>query len=67
MEEIPTAKEFLARMKKMQMPISEIMKGFAKRHTTAALKEAKERCDDSTNSESLGEYVEKSYPLENIK
>lgn len=29
---IPTAEEYLARMKKMDMPTSEIMKGFAKRH-----------------------------------
>lgn len=47
--------------------VIEDMIEFAKRHVEAALKEAKERCDDSTNSEGLGEYIEKAYPLENIK
>lgn len=40
---------------------------FAKLHVEAALNAAKSKCDDMTNSESLGEYVKKSYPLENIK
>ena len=42
MSKIPTAKEYLKRMLKMQMPISEIMKGFTKRHVEAALKGASE-------------------------
>ena len=45
----------------------ETMIEFAKLHVEAALKEAKWRCDDTTNSEGLGLYVENSYPLENIK
>jgi hypothetical protein len=40
---------------------------FADCHVRLALKEAKWRCDDTTNSEGLGLYVENSYPLENIK
>ena len=77
MSKIPTAEEELNAMfeetgfdiiNKIQrnMVISS-MKLFAKLHVEAALKEAKERCDDSTNSEGLGEYIEKAYPLENIK
>ena len=45
----------------------ELVIKFAKLHVEAALKEAKWRCDDVTNSEGLGVYVENSYPLENIK
>ena len=47
--------------------IKKAMIEFAKLHVEAALKEAKWRCDDVTNSEGLGVYVENSYPLENIK
>ena len=39
---IPTAEDYLKRMLKLGMSSSEIMKGFAKRHVEAALKEASE-------------------------
>lgn len=68
MNKIPTAEEFCK--EKAMTPyeyLCDNLKEFAKLHVEAALKEAKERCDDSTNSEGLGEYIEKAYPLENIK
>lgn len=50
-----------------EQDITHLMIKFAKLHVIEALKEAKSKCDDMTNSESLGEYVEKSYSLDNIK
>ena len=47
--------------------VQKAMIEFAKLHVESALKEAKWRSDDVTNSEGLGLYVENSYPLENIK
>lgn len=80
MSKIPTAEEFFKKYSDYtslseghydylieEDSFKESMIEFAKLHVEAALKEAKERCDDSTNSEGLGEYIEKAYPLENIK
>ena len=72
---IPTAEEFInenggfLKYSSAQefVECQSLMIEFAKLHVEAALKEAKWRCDDVTNSEGLGLYVENSYPLENIK
>ena len=67
---IPTAEEFLVRMKKMQMPISEIMKGFAKRHVEAALQKAYENADLEYYGDEVcynKDSILNAYPLENIK
>jgi hypothetical protein len=63
-----TAEEFLIENKVVGMTdlIASIMIEFAKLHVEMALKEAKWRCDDTTNSEGLGEYVLNSYPESNI-
>ena len=79
MSKIPTAEDFL-KSKDYNLGgneeladglltnnVIEDMIEFTKLHVEAALKEAKWRCDDVTNSEGLGLYVENSYPLENIK
>ena len=75
MDKIPTAEEFInenggfLKYSSAQefVECQSLMIEFAKLHVEAALKEAKWRCDDVTNSEGLGLYVENSYPLENIK
>mgnify|MGYP001584968643 CR=1 FL=1 len=68
MSKIPTAEEFLVRMKKMQMPISEIMKGFTKRHVEAALKEAEIAGQNNWgNSKKMKDAILNAYPLTNIK
>ena len=75
MSKIPTAEEFInenggfLKYSSAQefVECQSLMIEFAKLHVEAALKEAKWRCDDVTNSEGLGLYVENSYPLENIK
>ena len=68
MSKIPTAEEFLVRMKKMQMPISEIMKGFTKRHVEAALKQAEiEGQTNWGNSKKMKDAILNAYPLTNIK
>ena len=65
MSKIPTAKDFWD--DNTFNDHEEALIEFAKLHVEAALEEAKWRCDDVTNSEGLGLYVENSYPLENIK
>lgn len=68
MSKIPTAKDYLERMLKMQMPISEIMKGFTKRHVEAALKEAEiEGQTNWGNSKKMKDAILNAYPLTNIK
>lgn len=73
MSKISTAEEFVMRGHLWvgdDKDVNDLAKShieFAKLHVEAALKEAKWRCDDVTNSEGLGLYVENSYPLENIK
>ena len=80
MSKIPTAEEFLVRMKKMQMPISEIMKGFTKRHVKAALEAADCNAEVTPiDHEEISEgsfrpiygvdssSILNAYPLENIK
>ncbi len=70
MSKISTVEEFYKQTTGCVINHKDIKKAmieFAKLHVEAALKEAKWRCDDVTNSEGLGLYVENSYPLENIK
>ena len=71
MEEIPTAEEYLKRMLKMGMSSSEIMKGFAKRHTENALKEASKVLDTNTDADYVEhptkERILNSYLLNKIK
>ena len=70
MSKIPTVEEFYKQTTGCTINHGDVktaMIEFAKLHVEAALKEAKWRCDDVTNSEGLGLYVENSYPLENIK
>jgi len=66
MDEIPEAIDYYKRMKQMGMPISEIMKGFAKRHVEAALKAAANDISEGPY-DAMQECIMTSYPLTNIK
>jgi len=64
---IPTAKDFLNRMKQSDMPIDLIMKGFAKLHVQEALKQASEATGEDGVYIDYSEQILNAYPLENIK
>ena len=70
MGKIPTAEDYMARMRTLRMPHTEIMKGFARRHVEAALKEASENViiDGSPFEYELDKNsILNAYALENIK
>lgn len=72
MSKIPTAEDYMARMRTLRMPHTEIMKGFARRHVEAALKSRDELyetyySDEINFTNDNKDFIRKSYPLENIK